>query len=364
LDEERERYDVVEQATLLATLEAQYPPNTEQQAAFDTVVGAMEDAKRTGEQRMVCIHGAAGTGKSVVAEKLAAYVRSKGDMVAMCASTTLAATNFKGAHTAHYLFAFPVIEDVEDYDGDTPVECMLSDQGKFKERRQFLESVTLIIWDEVFGNHVKQIEASIRALQHNSTLVWVFIGDTRQILPVIEWGTPRDIIGATFTSSPVWRRVQKMFLKTNLRLRALQDGVDDSTSDEDREHARMQAVYANAILEIGEGRPATDSFIMNIKQERDQASVTNTFALPHVGYFSNMEEECNAAVEWLHPARNLQAEGSLKNKTILAVTNERVDYWNAKLQELNPNPMYRLVSHTQIRKSGYTIFYCRLLVLS
>jgi len=107
----------------------------------------------------------------------------------------------------------------------------------------------------------------------------------------------------------------------------------------------MQAVYADAILEIGEGRPATDSFIMNIKQERDQASVTNTFALPHVGYFSNTDEECDAAVEWLHPARNLQAEGSLKNKTILAVTNERVDYWNAKLQELNPNPMYRLVSH-------------------
>ena len=56
---------------------------------------------------------------------------------------------------------------------------------------------------------------------------------------------------------------------------------------------------------------------MNIKQEKDQASVTNTFALPHVGYFSNTDEECDAAVEWLHPARNLQAEGSLKNKTIL-----------------------------------------------
>ena len=344
LDEERDKYDAEAQGDLFNSLEQRYPPNEEQRDAFAAVLEAMEVAKRVGKQQMVCMHGAAGTGKSVIAEKLAAYVRSKGDLVAMCASTTLAATNFKNAHTAHYLFAFPVIEDVEDYDGETPVECQLN-EGKFKDRKQYLDNVTLIIWDEVFGNHVKQIEASVRALQHNSTVVWVFIGDTRQILPVIEYGSAQDIIGATFTSSPLWRVVKKVFLKTNLRLRALQESVDENTTSEAREHARMQGVYAQAILEIGEGRPSTDSFIMNIKQEKDQASVINTFALPHVELYRNNEAELDMAVEWLHPGGDLQAEGALRTKTILAVTNECVDAWNTRLQRLNKNKEYRLVSH-------------------
>ena len=203
-----------------------------------------------------------------------------------------------------------------------------------------------MVWDEVFGNHCKQIEASIRAMNGNTTLVWVFIGDTRQILPVIENGADLDIIGATFTSSSRWPDVERCFLKTNLRLRALEAAVTSDTDPIAREAARMQGLYGAAIIELGEGRPSSDAFMMNLRQEKQAATLTHTMALTHTDYFVNTEEGCRDAIEWLHPGGDLsRGDNSLRDRTILAITNERVDFWNSKIQQLNPQPEKELRSH-------------------
>jgi hypothetical protein len=67
--------------------------------------------------------------------------------------------------------------------------------------------------------------------------------------------------------------------------------------------------------------------------------------LPSVGYFDNAPDQYDSAVEWLHPGRDLSSIESIRNRTILCITNERVDYWNKIIQEINPNTPYTLLSH-------------------
>ena len=274
LEDERDKYEVAAQTLLYHDLEQRYPANDEQQHAFDQVMEAMATARATKQQQFVCIHGAAGTGKSIVGQKIAARVRSRGELVSICASTTLAATNYENADTAHSLFAYAVQENDDDFDGETLQECQL-DTKAYEQRLELLENTSLILWDEAFGNHAKLFEAAVRALKNNKILVWVIIGDTRQPLVVIKYATDQDVIGATLTSSHLWSKFRVAFLSENKRLAALQAGLTIDSTEEERNSAASQALYAEAILQISEGRCESDDFMCNIMEQKNGCRQTN-----------------------------------------------------------------------------------------
>ena len=345
MQDEQARYAVEAQLAKYNELEHNYPANIEQQRAFDEVMQAMQTARATHKQQFVVIHGAAGTGKSVVGQKLAAKVRSEGKLVSICASTTLAATNYENADTAHSLFGYAVQDNDDDFDGETQQECQL-DTKAYEQRLELLENTELILWDEVFGNHRNLFEAAVRALQQNKTLVWVLIGDTRQPLVIIKYASDLDVIGATITSSPLWQKCRVAFLTENKRLAALQAGLSEHSTEDERISAQSQGLYAEAILQISEGRcEQTEDFMVNVLQQKVGCRQTNIIALPDIKYFNNTPEGCNDGCEWLHPGGDLTSHDSIRNRTILAITNERVDMWNKKIQDMNPNYPYKLMSH-------------------
>jgi signal recognition particle GTPase len=87
---------------------------------FDAVIEAVMNPNK--DNRLFCMAGVAGAGKTLIANKIAAKVRRLGQFVKICASTTLAAQLYKFGSTAHKLFDFPVTEDSER-DSENPPQC-------------------------------------------------------------------------------------------------------------------------------------------------------------------------------------------------------------------------------------------------
>ncbi|GFX87564.1 ATP-dependent DNA helicase [Trichonephila clavipes] len=109
-----------------------------------------------------------------------------------------------------------------------------------------LRECKLLVWDESTMSHKKAIEALNPTLQdlRDSTdimggMVVLLAGDFRQTLPVIQRGTPADEIQACIKSSNVWSRVEKLSLKTNMRVH-LHNDVDSGLN-------------AEMLLKIGDG---------------------------------------------------------------------------------------------------------------
>jgi hypothetical protein len=208
--------------------------------------------------------------------------------------------------------------------------------------------VTIIFIDEAFSLHAKLPEEAERALKSNKTVVFVYVGDSCQILPVIEHGTPQDIIGATLTSSPIWLKTEVFFLTENKRLTQLSGSITSESSPEDRNFAKGQADYARMILQIGDSSSKADNeTIFSMMESTTGPSVTNIFGLTSVQYF--LASDSLAALDWLHPKvgdtiPSMRNDTALKNRAILAIKNSRVDFWNTTMQDMNPNDSVQLKS--------------------
>ncbi|GFU26444.1 ATP-dependent DNA helicase [Trichonephila clavipes] len=72
----------------------------------------------------------------------------------------------------------------------------------------------------------------------------VLSGDFRQTLPVIPRSTYADEINACLKSSPLWRIVEKLQLKINMRVQMLQDPSAET--------------FSKQLLDIGDGKVAID----------------------------------------------------------------------------------------------------------
>ena len=101
-------------------------------------------------------------------------------------STTLAATNYDDACSAHSTFKFPVVQE-EDIDA----ECNLHNTHRYI----LLHHTAIVVWDEFISNDRELFEAVFRALT-GLRLIFVCIGYFRQILPVITNGNAMDTINA------------------------------------------------------------------------------------------------------------------------------------------------------------------------
>ena len=157
--------------------------------------------------QFLCLHGQAGTGKSIMMRKISALARSKGKLISMCASTNLAALCFPNCTTAHSLFGYPVLENPDVNDAVDKIECNPSN-----ERRELLAETNVIIWDEVFVNHHDLFDAVVELMKDNQRLIIVITGDGRQCPVVVPFGNVGETIAASMISSPHWNKFTVVIL--------------------------------------------------------------------------------------------------------------------------------------------------------
>ena len=111
--------------------------------------------------------------------------------------------------------------------------------------------------------------------------------------------------------------------------------------------ALSQQMYADAILAIGEGREHENA----IELCQDEKTEMMKVGLPTMQYFvkdalyCNGKESLNSLVDallWLYP--NGFDPSEMQRKCILASTNDSVDFWNEKVQQMNNNELWHLRS--------------------
>jgi ATP-dependent DNA helicase PIF1 len=83
--------------------------------------------------------------------------------------------------------------------------------------------------------------------------VMVFSGDFRQVLPVIPKATRPQIVNQCVNRSGLWRHVNVIRLRTNMR-------VEAANTSNDEQLARTLSTFARYPLNIGDGSVPTKSF--------------------------------------------------------------------------------------------------------
>ncbi|GFT09070.1 hypothetical protein TNCV_4105332 [Trichonephila clavipes] len=114
-----------------------------------------------------------------------------------------------------------------------------------------LQTCQIIIWDECTMSHKKALEALDRTLRDfrgnrrifGGALI-LLSGDFRQTLPIIPRSTPTDELHACLKSSVLWRHLQKLTLKTNMRVQLQRDASAGN--------------FAKQLMDIGNGRMEID----------------------------------------------------------------------------------------------------------
>lgn len=160
---------------------------TEQRAIFDKIIGRVQDNK----VGLVFVSGFGGSGKTFLWRALAAFFRSKGEIVLTVASSGIASLLIPGGRTAHSRFGIPIIVNEDS-------TCNI---GHGSQLAELIITSKLIIWDEAPMMHKHCFEAvdrtfrDILRFQPNGNRglpfggkVVVLGGDFRQILPVIPKG--------------------------------------------------------------------------------------------------------------------------------------------------------------------------------
>ena len=157
------------------------------------------------------------------------------------ASSGIAATLLDSGRTAHSALKLPLNIQITE----TPACNINKNSGMSK----VLQSCQLIKWDECTMSQKKSLETLDRALKDlrgNEKLLGggliLLSGDFRQTLPVIPRLTAAEELNLKL--SVLWRHVQKLTLKTNMRLQLQYD-----TSAE---------LLAKLLLDNGNGKMSID----------------------------------------------------------------------------------------------------------
>jgi hypothetical protein len=182
-----------------------------------------------------------GTGKTFPISLPLATIRSRNYIALAIASSGIAATLLDGGQTAHSALKLPL--NLQTTVTPTCNINRTSGMGKV------LQSCQLIVWDECTMAHKKALETLHRTLQDfrgNEQLfggaLILLSGDFRQTLPVIPRSTSADELNACLKSSALWRHVQKLTFKTNMRVQLQLDASAER--------------FARQLLDIGNGKMA------------------------------------------------------------------------------------------------------------
>jgi hypothetical protein len=281
--------------------------------------------------------GPAGTGKTALMKKLQARCRSQGILIQCCASTTLAALMTDGGKTAHSLFKYPVSEDEEEIDENHLPQCKLDNT----ERLALLNETVVIFWDEFISNHRYLFEAVQRKLQHK--LIFVCTGDFAQILPVIPNASAEQIMNSTILHSDYWDRFIQLRLTENMRILNLANSLTDITPLHERVNAESQIRYNNTLLNLSKNVSSEDCEIINIDSKHK-----SIIALSNIQYIT--EDHQYEAISWLYPNNIYDPDIAMKH-VVLCSTNEVVNDWNQKIQDLNKdNLVHRCLSRDEFNE--------------
>eukprot|EP01042_Synura_sphagnicola_P030176 gene30176-biopygen28883 len=133
-------------------------------------------------------------------------------------------------------------------------------------------------------------------------------GDFRQMAPVVSGGDRTQTVNASITSSPLWDTFQVKHLTVNLRLRGLMDDIENMTQEE-IDDLHMQQWFARTLDAIGNG---------NHPMKTSRTAHTASRSKAYVPLFPDgFDVAC------------------MSTRAILAVTNEAVNEWNIRIQQMN-----------------------------
>ena len=284
---------------------------TDQRKVYDEVLENLNDGG------LWFLDAPGGTGKTFLSKLLLSKVRSMGHIALAVASSGIASTLLPGGRTAHSTFKLP-LNLIKD---DKPI-CNLSMETS---AASVLRQAKLIIWDECTMSHKRAFEAVDRLMQdiHSNTrtmggTLLLMTGDFRQTLPVIPKGTKADEIDASIKASDLWKHVEKLNLKTNMRV-FLNDDAD-------------AGAWADILLDIGDG--ILGQYDGYLKPP------------PHV-CVSSKQDLINAIFPNL--AENYKSAEWLGQRLILAPKNADVDSINDELLSKSPGvvKIYRSVDKVE-----------------
>ena len=128
------------------------------------------------------------------------------DLIAVVTATSgIAASIMPGGRTAHSRFKIPIKLE----------ENSVCNFTKQSGTATLLREASLIIWDEVAMTRRQSGETLDRSLQDITGRfepfggkVIVFLGDFRQVLPVVSRGTRAQIMDATLLRSYIWENIK------------------------------------------------------------------------------------------------------------------------------------------------------------
>ncbi|GFV61162.1 ATP-dependent DNA helicase [Trichonephila clavipes] len=190
----------------------------EQRIAYDRIMRAITEQSGG----LFFIDAPGGTGKNFLLSLILATIRSQNNIALAIASSGIAATLLDGGRTTHSALKLPL--NLQNTDAPTCNISKNSGMGKV------LQTCQIIIWYECTMSHKKALEALDRTLRDfrgnrrifGGALI-LLSGDFRQTLPIIPRSTPADELHACLKSSVLWRHLQKLTLKTNMRVQLQRD---------------------------------------------------------------------------------------------------------------------------------------------
>lgn len=278
----------------------------DQRAAYDTITNAI----RAESGRFFFLDAPGGTGKTFLINLILARVRQARRIIMAVASSGIAATLLSGGRTAHSAFKLPLRFDSTEPTCNVPRGSALA---------MLLTRCSAIIWDECTMADRRLLEAlnrTLKFLRGNDNLFGgvtvIMAGDFRQILPVISRGTPADALNACLKNSLLWRHVETLSLRTNMRVHLRrEEGAD---------------LFAGFLLEVGDGRyPRAPDSISPF-----------TIELPQPFCHLVADEEELISSVYPHIEHNYTNSDWLSQRAILATTNAIIHTLNQTIQEKIP----------------------------
>ncbi|XP_046666559.1 ATP-dependent DNA helicase pif1-like [Homalodisca vitripennis] len=291
-------FDTVELGTFVQINLPQLIP--EQRIAYDRIMRAITEQSGG----LFFLDAPGGTGKTFLLSLILATIRSQNNIALAIASSGIAATLLDGGRTVHSALKLPLnLQNTE-----TPTCNISKNSGMGK----LLQTCKIIIWDECTMSHKKALEAidrTLRDLRGNEQIfggaLILLSGDFRQTLPVIPRSTPADELNACLKSSVLWRHIQKLILKTNMRVQLQQDASAEN--------------FAKQLMDIGNGRVQIDESTQCITLPANFCKITKSIDELVQKVFPNIAQSY----------KNLQW---LSTRAILAAKNIDVNTINFNIQ--------------------------------
>jgi ATP-dependent DNA helicase PIF1 len=271
--------------------------NEEQRASYDEIMSTI-DSKRGG---LFFVDGPGGTGKTFLYRALLGTVHSQNKLAFATATSGVAASIMPGGRTAHSLFKIPLTLDDRQGCGFTK-QC-----GTAK----LLQQASLIIWDEASMTKRQAVEAldcSMRDIMGQKDLPFggktdVFVGDFKQVLPVVRKGSRAQIVGASLRKSYLWEFMRHLKLVRNMR-------------------AQTDPCFVDYMLRIGNGTE-------EVNEDGDVHLPGEICVL----YTGDSEKDLDTLIERIFPNinENMANKDYITYRAILSTRNDWVDDTNLKM---------------------------------